>query len=131
MTNEEAIEILKNLLKNEDPSTNPFGELFSIEATAIKAAIAALRNQPRWIPCSKRMPDKEFEEGVEKGTVMDLYPCLVTRYATHSLVNPKRLYVAKHYYDGDDFVNNGQQECTESVVAWMPLPEPFKGGETE
>ena len=122
MTNEEAAKLLKSL--KEFLNTDSLKD-------AVDVAIAALRNQPRWIPCSKRMPDKEFEEGVEKGTVMDLYPCLVTRYATHSLVNPKRLYVAKHYYDGDDFVNNGQQECTESVVAWMPLPEPYRGGDAD
>ena len=48
MTDEKAkaIEILNNLLKDEDPYINPFGNLFKIEADAIRIAIAALCNQP-------------------------------------------------------------------------------------
>jgi hypothetical protein len=56
-----------------------------------------------------------------------LYPCLVTRYSS---INPDRTknnpYVAKHYFDGEDFLNAGEEVCSEYIIAWMPLPEPYK-----
>ena len=85
----------------------------------------------RWIPCSERLPSKEErKEWIDKHLdgIGYLYPCLVTRYSS---VNPDRTeynpYVAKHYFDGEDFLNNGEDVCTEYVIAWMPLPEPYKG----
>lgn len=79
----------------------------------------------RWIPVSERLPIEEFKQGRKEGWVYDLYPCLVTRTASHSRENPNRIYVAKHYFDGEDFLNNGGDICNE-VLAWMPLPEPYK-----
>lgn len=88
-----------------------------------------LREQTRWIPVSDRLPSKEErKEWIDKNLdgLGYLYPCLVTRYSS---VNPDRTknnpYVAKHYYDGEDFVNNGEEVCSEYVIAWMPLPEPY------
>ena len=89
----------------------------------------------KWIPVSERLPSKEErKEWINKHLdgIGYLYPCLVTRYSS---INPDRKknnpYVAKHYYDGEDFVNNGEEVCSEYVVAWMPLPEPFREGESE
>ena len=91
------------------------------------------KNYPRqqWIPCSERLPsEEERKEWINKNLngIGYLYPCLVTRY---SKINPDRTknnpYVAKHYFDGEDFVNNGEEVCTEYIIAWMPLPEPWKG----
>lgn len=94
---------------------------------AISMAIEALEKAPKWIPVTERMPKKEFDEGVKNGTVYDLYPCLVTRTAKHSVINPNRIYVAKHYFDGEEFLNINSDVVTEQVVAWMPLPEPWEG----
>ena len=92
--------------------------------------------EQQWIPCSERFPSKEErKEWIDKnlGGIGYLYPCLVTRYSSN---NPDRTtynpYVAKHYYDGEDFINNGEEVCSEYIVAWMPLPEPYKeGGEVD
>lgn len=86
-----------------------------------------------WIPCSERLPsEEERREWID--TNLDgigyLYPCLVTRYSS---INPDRTknnpYVAKHYFDGEDFVDCGEQVCSEYILAWMPLPKPY--GERE
>ena len=91
------------------------------------------QDEPHWIPCSERLPSKEErKEWIDKnlGGIGYLYPCLVTRYSS---INPDRTknnpYVAKHYYDGEDFVNNGEEVCSEYIVAWMPLPEPYREDE--
>ena len=122
-TNIKSAEGLREYVKKHNLGDGWSGGVL-VAINAVKDLPSAQPEQ-KWIPVSERLPDKEFEEGLENGTVYDLYPCLVTRYATHSPVNPIRLYVAKHYYDGNDFLNYGEIECTEAVVAWMPLPEPY------
>lgn len=99
---------------------------------ALDMAIKALEQpEQRWIPCGERLPEYEYKQGRKNGTVYDLYPCLVTRYASHSPINPKRIYVAKHYFDGEIFVNNAGDDRHADVLAWMPLPEPYKVGRRE
>ena len=83
----------------------------------------------RWIPVSERLPSKEErKEWIDNNLdgIGYLYPCLVTRYSS---INPDRTknnpYVAKHYFDGEDFLNAGEEVCSEYIIAWMPLPEAF------
>ena len=89
------------------------------------------RPQGEWIPCSERLPsEEEMKEWIDNNLdgIGYLYPCLVTRYSS---INPDRTknnpYVAKHYFDGEDFVNCGEEVCSEYILAWMPLPKPWKG----
>lgn len=87
--------------------------------------------QPQWIPCSERLPIKEFEEGRKNRTVYDILPCLVTRYSTHTDEPRTRTYVCKSYFDGEDFMLHGgyapdEESDTENTIAWMPLPEPYR-----
>lgn len=86
--------------------------------------------EPQWIPVSERLPSKEErKEWIDNNLdgIGYLYPCLVTRY---SGINPDRTknnpYVAKHYFDGEDFLNAGEEVCSEYIIAWMPLPEAYK-----
>lgn len=123
-------ELLEKLYEIKNWKCNGDSELYAI----MKEAISALEAQ-EWIPCSERLPSKEErKEWIDKnlGGIGYLYPCLVTRYSS---INPDRTknnpYVAKHYYDGEDFVNNGEEVCSEYIVAWKPLPEPYKEDENE
>ena len=93
------------------------------------------RPQGEWIPCSERLPsEEERKEWIDNNLdgIGYLYPCLVTRYSS---INPDRTknnpYVAKHYFDGEDFVNCGEEVCSEYILAWMPLPKPWKGADDE
>ena len=88
-----------------------------------------------WIPCSERLPsEEERKEWIDNNLdgIGYLYPCLVTRYSS---INPDRTknnpYVAKHYFDGEDFVNGGEEVCSEYILAWMPLPKPWEGADDE
>ena len=89
------------------------------------------RNVGRWIPVTERLPIKEFEDGRKNRTVYDIYPCLVTRYSTHTDEPRTRTYVCKSYFDGEDFMLHGgydqnEESDTENTLAWMPLPEPYR-----
>ena len=101
----------------------------------IEAIPSADRPQGEWIPCSERLPSEEERKGWIDNNLDGigyLYPCLVTRYSS---INPDRTknnpYVAKHYFDGEDFVNCGEEVCSEYILAWMPLPKPWKGADDE
>lgn len=109
---------------------------FNMGLTAAEVAIKNLPSvqpEPRWISCEERLPIKEFEDGRKNRTVYDLYPCLVTRYSTHTDEPRTRTYVCKSYFDGEDFMLHGgyapnEGSDTENTLAWMPLPEPYEGG---
>lgn len=64
--------------------------------------------EPQWIPCSKRLPD--FEE-------KSYWVC--TRTGRQFSCKWKRY----------EPMGNWAWHTTATVIAWMPLPEPYKDGE--
>lgn len=84
-----------------------------------KAAIDAIKNLPsaqQWIPCSERLPNTNGVYNVTR-KISDGFEC--------------RNISDTCYYDGtntwhdDTRVNHGRRYLTD-VIAWMPLPEPYK-----
>lgn len=81
-------------------------------------AIKALETETQWIPCSERLPEEERKE---------YWICTDTGYqcecrwtnVNHFWTN---LTTSWHWHIMDI------PQYTK-VVAWMPLPEPYKGGE--
>ena len=73
---------------------------------ATRSAFRAL-SEPHWIPCSERLP--EYGEEVLSITQDDVYE------VNHVI---------------DDVHGEWFWEDNENVIAWMPLPEPFKGATT-
>ena len=65
--------------------------------------LSAKQPEPRWIPCSERLPE---ERGFYLTTTKD-----------------KAVYC--DYWNEDNF------DRTEMVIAWMPLPEPYREERTE
>lgn len=64
-----------------------------------------------WIPCSERLPNKN---GFYLCTTKDCITILEFRGG-----NP-------HYHEKPSFVSDVLGRCNSYVVAWMPLPEPYK-----
>ena len=130
MTNKEAVNWIINL--SADIGKSEHSELWHYEQ-ALYEIREILESAQQWTPVTERLPSKEErKEWIDKnlGGIGYLYPCLVTRYSS---INPDRTknnpYVAKHYFDGEDFLNNGEEVCSKYIIAWMPLPEPYEGGE--
>ena len=81
-----------------------------------KAAIESLpsaeaRPTGEWIPCSERLPEEYGEYLVTKRTIG--WNC--EEYGSNDIA----------YFDSDGF------HKADKVTAWMPLPEPYKGGDSE
>ena len=104
-----AMTIYWQLKKYEDTGISP-AQLQVIEEEYSKMAkeLAELRQQNRWIPVSERLPDYNEEVLITDGK----YVTIDTR---HFLENTE---------DGEAYTwdINGWDD----VVAWMPLPEPYK-----
>lgn len=105
MTNEEAIESLKFQMFLAKKDTEYCPNERGIEA--LDMAIQALEQQ-RWISCNKQQPTEEGEY-------------LVTTYSGGMYdVETSWFWI---YEDGDaEWGDYG-------VIAWKPLPEPYKDGE--
>ena len=97
---------------------------------ATRKAFEALKEQ-RWIPCSKRMPEEREWIGTKKfGTTIS-----------------DKVYVTFEAPDGQRFTDhisfqNGKLSRSDAEkmrvwykgakpIAWMPLPEPYRGGDSE
>lgn len=103
MDREEVIQMLITLKKQSRISENgTFVEDIkpSSFVFVINSAIEALRKETQWIPVSERLPEKS-----------DLY--LICFNNGESELS---------YFDGYSFDYTG-------VIAWIPIPEPYKEGE--
>ncbi len=69
-------------------------------------------NEPHWIPVTERLPE------------VDTYRTLTTIRTLHKGTNVR----SGHYYKGFFCNDNGDtwNATDEEVLAWMPLPEPYK-----
>ena len=112
MTKEEskAVETLKRAL----PYDSDFAEAKIIAIRAIQNASSA----QQWIPVSERLPEKDGH-----------YIVYAPTYSGGSSSS-------KEYHDGVMFsafkkgkwsIEHGYHKRPNCVVAWMPLPEPWKG----
>lgn len=104
MTNEETIEVLDDMKIKIDIPKSAITQRNRNEA--LDKAIKAIE-QTSWIPCSERLPE-------ENGNY------LVTVEANDGTASIK-FQMVDHY--GPKWLHEGKHE---KVIAWMPLPEPYK-----
>lgn len=111
MTNEQAIKWLKGLKANE---------VLSATKEALDMAIKSLEERPQgeWIPVTEKLPN-----------TLGVYN------VTRKLNEGETIYFISgaSYFDGqntwyaDTGINHGRPYLTD-IIAWQPLPEPYKGG---
>lgn len=70
---------------------------------------------PRWIPCEERLPEKPFGCLV---TVMDTDPITMEEFE-----NILPYFVG---YDGEQWNDAEGLQCPFEVIAWQPLPDPYR-----
>lgn len=130
MTIKQAIERLNFMIQQhicyeevvlEDDNEDAQEELHEteVELEALRMAVRALEEKPRWIPCSERLPEmhtEEFED--DRLCVSDVV--LVSdagRVHTGCCV---RFCERKHWWETEDGL------VYKNVTAWMPMPESYK-----
>ena len=84
-------------------------------AEGVIGNLPSARPQPHWIPCSERLPEKGNE-------VLVCYD-----YKGHRFVLTGTLYGDGKFYGYDDEYLTPEGRKYRKAVAWMPLPEPYKG----
>lgn len=90
-------------------------------ATA-KECIRTVKPVDRWIPCSERLP----EDREEKLVYLSSNRTTIAIYNEHILPH-SGMPVGWGFH-----TNNGYIDFeTETVIAWMPLPEPYKAGDID
>lgn len=83
---------------------------------AIRNTVEELRNESQWIPCSERMPE------------INTYVLATTVWGDVTIA--ERLGAISTYDNYDWFTCEGNNNAeNEDILAWMPLPEPYKEGD--
>ena len=100
---------------------------------AIEMGIHALK-ETQWIPCSERLP--EFEEIENERPYLKNYKTkevlVQTKHGEMFVAwNHKKVYTIGNFKDEYSWYSQGtggrRMRVMSKVVAWMPLPEPYKG----
>lgn len=87
----------------------------------------ALESIPRWILCSERMPEEHEWIGTKR------FGTTISDEVYVTFENPKGERFCKHLSFQNGKVNGYDQRFIDAIckgsrpVAWMPLPEPWKG----
>lgn len=107
MTNEEAIKIVKYSNPNSICVRTRNEKMFDKREEAFNMAIKALEQEPRWIPVSERLPEKNVEV------------LATTEWG--------EITIAEMFSNNDWFIHEGATSVDiDDIIAWMPLPKPYK-----
>ena len=113
--------ILDDVLANRPTERDPL-------ITAVRKAFGALETEPQWIPCSERLPEEDTEvlisyrykegEGDTSNTDID-----ITTYG-QMYFGGNKVGGYKHWRAPFEYFESNYE-----VIAWMPLPTPYREGE--
>jgi hypothetical protein len=111
-----------DVLKRNYPSS-----CFEDLCKAVDIAIKVLSAQPeqRWIPCSERLPEENGRYLVTRG--LKACDSLWNRVYILNYSDLMGLKKEKIWWSGN--VGKSDFERHDNVLAWMPLPEPYKESE--
>ena len=96
---------------------------YTILNEALDMAITALQNQPVWIPVSERLPEKY-------GSYLVAWkPCNMSEEYVVKISGAPHFYEILEYDPDDEsgWIESIEQATGEyEILAWMPLPEPYR-----
>lgn len=79
-----------------------------------------------WIPCSERLPETRDRYLISYRVVGNEY---VTTAVWGKPPEPRTDIRGNHFYEPDDEYGDFVYDVEGEVIAWMPLPEPYKEDE--
>lgn len=106
---------------------NPEGVPAEIAHDVISEVIGKINEQQKfgeWIPCSERLPDLHRVDMESEGEYFMISDSVI-------ITDGENIGITKYEVDDDDSKGWLACECEEigDVIAWKPLPEPYKLGE--
>ena len=111
MTNEKAIMCLEDMkIKVPIPKA---AKQARENNKALDVAIKALKTEPHWIPVTERLPESAVDD-LEYQTVLVCFD--------NGEVDTACFYESTREWGCGDMY-----DCICHPIAWMPLPEPYKG----
>ena len=120
----DAIEEYADRLQMVNWKENP-GVPYKVHAlnwciNTIRDLPSAQQEYGRWIPCEERMPEEPFG-------------CLVTVMDTEPMTWEEFENILPYFvgWDGEQWSDEDGLECPFEVLAWMPLPKPWKMNEED
>lgn len=121
MTIEQAIQQMQDIIACweeflRNPENNDL-QGTGLELEAMRMAVQALEEKPRWIPCSERLPEMHEEEFCDETyrTSDTVLFCIADRVHVGYCVR----YNDELFWEIED-----GQTCA-NVTAWMPMPLPY------
>ena len=130
MNNQDVINFLnqvrKILLDDKswlESTIQPINEAFDMAISALKEqTLPSAQPEPHWIPVSERLPEED-----DYKSCMECLDGAVWYFTKNGTMGLGYYYKStKEWSTTDDLKTDGK------VVAWMPLPEPYRdGGEAD
>ena len=131
MTIEQAIQQMQDIIACweeflRNPENNDL-QGTGLELEAMRMAVQALEEKPRWIPCSERMP--EMHEEVDYTGRQEESDFVLVCDASE--LHPQ-VHVGRCSRIGDKvWWMTREWKVLDKVTAWMPLPETYSGSGQE
>lgn len=120
MTNKEAVNWLINIMA--DIGKSEHSELWHYEQ-ALMEIREMLEAEPQWIPCGERLPEESGRYLVTRG--LNACGSLWNRIYIANYSDLMGIKSEKIWWQGN--VGKSDFERLDDVLAWMPLPESYRG----
>lgn len=123
-----AIDALQKEINKGIP---PFDDVMGSIRCGVRLARNIIEDLPsaqpeqRWIPCNERMPDEDYWTGANFQYSADVLMTVYNAEDEETIIDYGHTANGSWYSDTTD----GLVPPWWKVLAWMPLPEPYKEGE--
>lgn len=106
----------------------PDGGVDANDALEILEKLPSVQPTQRWTPCSEGLPAPKEKYGKKWSEYVLVFGI--------GLSGTRGVAISQYYYDLDEQKESGWAEAymyidsgiMKEIIAWMPLPEPYKGG---
>ena len=106
--------------------TITYNEMGIIIDTKAEELDSSAQTEQRWIPCSERLPDEDYCTGANRQYSADVLITVHNADDEETIIDYGHTLDGAWYSDTTDCIVPSEWE----VIAWMPLPKPYKGEET-
>ena len=118
-------EVMRDIdaIRPVDPQKSDYAHGIDVGLAMAKLAIKKQQTAQQWIPCSERLPERNGRYLVTRG--LNACGSLWNRVYIINYSDLMGIKSERIWWNGN--VGKSYFERIDDVMAWMPLPEPWKG----